>query len=119
MTWRDLLKARRVQRHKTCKTELDGLRAVVERDLKDASLQGLSEDRRFATAYNCALQLAKMAIACAGYRVTAKHGHHEDTFMALELAVGPSVRRLAKYFNTCRRKRNLVDTKYANVDTEA
>ena len=35
-----MLKAKRVQRHKTSKHELDGLRAVVERDLKDASLAG-------------------------------------------------------------------------------
>jgi hypothetical protein len=118
MTWQELLKTRRVQRHKTSKRELDGLRAVVERDRKDASLPGLSEDRRFATAYNCVLQLAKMAIACAGYRVTAKQGHHENTFVALELAVGPPVAKLVKYFDICRRKRNLVDYSLANVVTE-
>jgi hypothetical protein len=118
MTWQQLLKTRRVQRHKTSKHELDGLRAVVERDLKDASLPGLSEDRRFATGYNSVLQLATMTIACAGYRVTAKQGHHENTFVALELAVGPQVAKLAKYFNTCRRKRNLVDYNLANVVTE-
>ena len=31
------------------------------------AIPALSEDRRFATAYNAALQTAKMAIACAGY----------------------------------------------------
>ena len=118
MTWQELLKAKRVQRHKTSKHELDGLRAVVERDLKDASLAGLSEDRRFATAYNCVLQLAKMAIACAGYRVTARRGHHENTFVALGLAVGPPVAKLVQYFDACRRKRNLVDYHLAHVVTE-
>lgn len=95
-----------------------GLRAVVERDLQDAWLTGLSEDRRFATAYNCVLQLAKMAIACAGYRVTAKRGHHENTFIAVRLAIGPSVANLSSYFDTCRRKRNLVDYNLADVVTE-
>jgi hypothetical protein len=118
MTWQQLLKTRRAERHRTSKHELDGLRAVVERDLRDASVAGLSDDRRFATAYNCVLQLATMAIACAGYRVTAKQGHHENTFVALELALGPRVANLAKYFNTCRRKRNLVDYNLANVVTE-
>jgi len=118
MNWQQLLKTNRAQRHKTSKQELDGLRAVAERDLKDASLPGLSEDRRFATAYNCVLQLATMAVACAGYRVTAKRGHHENTFVALELAMGPSVAKAAKYFNTCRRKRNMVDYNLANVVTE-
>jgi hypothetical protein len=41
----------------------------VGRDLADAAIPGLSEDRRFATAYNAALQTGKMAIACAGYRI--------------------------------------------------
>jgi hypothetical protein len=54
------------------------MRALVARDLADAQVQGLSADRRFATAYNAALQTAKMAIACAGYRVTAKAGHHRS-----------------------------------------
>lgn len=118
MNWQQLLNTNRAQRHKTSKHELDGLRAVAERDLKDAYLPGLSEDRRFATAYNCVLQLATMAVACAGYRGTAKRGHHENTFLALELAMGPGVAKLAKYFNTCRRKRNMVDYNLANVVTE-
>ncbi len=57
------------QRHKTSKKELDNMRALIARDLADASLAGLSADRRFATAYNAALQAANMAIACAGYRI--------------------------------------------------
>jgi len=71
VTWARLLANNEVQRHKTSKKELDKLRAVIRRDLADASLDGASADRRFATAYNAALQAAKMAIACAGYRVAA------------------------------------------------
>jgi hypothetical protein len=41
------------------------MRALIARDLADASLAGLSADRRFATAYNAALQAANMAIAYA------------------------------------------------------
>ena len=69
MTWTQLLATNEVQRHRTSKKELDKLRAVISRDLADASLKGASADRPFATAYNAALQAAKMAIACAGYRV--------------------------------------------------
>ena len=65
MTWTQLLANNEVQRHQTSKKELDKLRAVIRRDLADASLDGASADRRFATAYNAALQAAKMAIACA------------------------------------------------------
>ena len=50
------------------------MRALIARDLADAAVPGLSADRRFATAYNAALQVANTAIASAGYRVTAKTG---------------------------------------------
>ena len=55
------------------------MRALVARDLADG-IAGLSADRRFATAYNAALQAVNMAIACAGCRVTAKTGHHKISF---------------------------------------
>ena len=107
-----------MQPHTTSKLELDALRAVIERDLHDASIPGLSADRAFATAYNAALQTSKMAIACAGYRVVAMKGHHQVSLQAAELAIGPSVSRLLVYFDTCRRKRNTVDYDLANVVSE-
>jgi uncharacterized protein (UPF0332 family) len=115
MTWQQLLSARHVQTHTATKRELDDLRAVIERDLHDAGLTGLSADRSFATSYNAALQTAKIAIACAGYRVVAKKGHHQVTYEAAELAIGPTVSKLTAYFDTCRRKRNTLDYDIANV----
>ena len=66
------------------------MRALVTRDLADSKVSGLSADRRFATAYNAALQAAHMAIACAGYRVTAKSGHHKVAIESVKLAVASS-----------------------------
>jgi hypothetical protein len=66
------------------------MRALVARDLADASVEGLSADRKYATAYNAAVQAANLAIACAGYRVTAKTGHHKITFCSSNLALGPA-----------------------------
>ena len=80
MTWTKLLGSHDVARHRTSKKELDDIRALVARDLADAKVAGLSADRRFATAYNAALLATHMAIACAGYRVTAKTGHHKVSF---------------------------------------
>jgi len=71
------------------------MRAQVARDLADAQVPGLSADRRFATAYNAALQAANMAIACAGYRVTTKTGHHKVTVDAITLALGSAARPFA------------------------
>jgi hypothetical protein len=94
------------------------MRALVARDLADAQVRGLSADRRFATAYNAALQTANMAIACAGYRVTAKAGHHKVTVEAITLAVGAAVSAYADYLETCRRKRNVIDYTRSHVATE-
>lgn len=99
--------------------ELDALRTLIARDLADASITGLSPDRRFATAYNAALQAANMAIACAGYRVTAKSGHHRIAIAGMELTLGPRAKRYAEYFETCRRKRNLIDYTRSSVATES
>ena len=68
-----------------------------------------------------ALQTANMAIACAGYRITAKTGHHKVTLEAITLAVGSAARAYADYFETCRRKRNVIDYTRSHVatDTEA
>src|SRR5438552_13248178 len=89
MTWQGLLQAQRIKPHRSSRQELDDLRDVIERDLQDAGVRALSPDRRFATAYNAALQLAKIVIACSGYRVVGS-GHHLTTFEALEIAMGSS-----------------------------
>lgn len=95
----------RVASHVTSKAELDDLRAAIERNLNDASINELSSDNRFAIAYQAALLAAKMAIACAGYRTTGL-GAHQATFQALKLALGSSVNETADYLDRCRRKRN-------------
>lgn len=64
------------------------MRQLIARDLADLALSGLSADRRLATAYNAALQAANMAIACAGYRITAKMGHHKISLESAALALG-------------------------------
>jgi hypothetical protein len=56
---------------------------VIVRDLEDAAIQELSDDRRFATAYNAALQTATMSIACAGFRLATSPGHHRFARLAL------------------------------------
>jgi hypothetical protein len=118
MSWKVLLASRVVQPHKTSKKEIASLRQLVARDLTDAAIKDLSADRRFATAYNAVLQVSKMAIACAGYRVTSGAGHHQKSFEAVELALGKQSEPLADYFETCRRKRNHIDYDSSEVATE-
>ena len=117
MSWKKLQAEGKVHAHKTSKKELGDLRAVIVRDLEDAAIQELSDDRRFATAYNAALQTAKISIACAGFRLASTPGHHRLTFEAARLALGASATRSLDFFEACRRKRNVIDYDHASVAT--
>jgi hypothetical protein len=59
----------------------------VARDLKDSQAQDVSDDWRFAIAYNAALQAATAALAAAGYR-TSRDNHHYRVIQSLELTLG-------------------------------
>ena len=117
MSWKKLLQEHKVHHHRTSLQEATELRRLIARDLADASIPTLSEDRRFATAYNAALQTARMAIACAGYRIASVPGHHRLAFEGAKLALGKSAAHLTDYFDACRRKRNEIDYTGATVAT--
>ena len=73
----------RLQQHSTNNNEIQSLFKLVERDLKDAKIELLSTDRRFATAYNAALQLATIVLHAARYRVKSSvGGHHWITVLS-------------------------------------
>ena len=118
MTWKKLLDTNRVDAHATSKQELDDLRRAIKRNLKDASLEGLSADNKFGLAYEAALLVAKMAIAAAGYRVKGL-GAHQTTFTALKLVLGEDLSDTASYLDRCRRKRNDLSYDTAEVVTAA
>jgi hypothetical protein len=117
MSWKKLEAEGKVHAHKPSKREVDDLRAVILRDLEDAEIQELSDDRRFATAYNAALQTAKISIVCAGYRLAGTQGQHRLTFDAARLALGASATQALGFFEACRRKRNVIDYDHASVAT--
>ncbi len=55
MSWKQLLAERSVLPHRASRSELDGLRGAIERNLRDATLQALSADNKFGIAYEPAL----------------------------------------------------------------
>ena len=120
MSWKSLLAANRIRAHRTSKAELDELREAVDVKLKDAASTSISPDTRFTTAYGAALLLAKMTLACSGYRLDSKSGgHHVTAFEALPLALGAKSQTLADYFEVSRRKRNEIDYDRAFVASDA
>lgn len=71
-------------------------------------MAGLSAESRFQLAYVAALELATAAVLAAGYRVKARLGHHQLTFLAAGVALGAEAAEVIPYFDRCRRKRNVV-----------
>jgi len=97
-----------MRHHRTNPQEITSLFQIVERDLADAAITALSADRRFATAYNAALQAATAVMYSEGYRAHGT-GHHLTTFEFLKEAMCPDIASSADYFDNCRRKRNRAD----------
>jgi hypothetical protein len=83
MTWAKLLASNNVTRQPATKKELDNLRSIVSRSLKDVTAPGLSADARFIMAYDAARTLSLMIVRASGYRPKAAGGRY-NTFLALE-----------------------------------
>jgi hypothetical protein len=53
--------------HKTTQQEIDGLFSIVERELKDSQISGISSDGKFTHAYRASLTLATILLYVSGY----------------------------------------------------
>ncbi len=117
MSLQEFLASGRLKRHKASAQDVGKLFDVVKRDLADAQVKGLSEDRRFTIAYNAALQAGRAFLAAEGYR-TAGQGHHHTVFQALRLLMDPVHHHVLDYLDDCRSKRNLADYLGTEVASE-
>ena len=119
MTWAKLLANNVITAEPTSKQELDNLRSIVARSLKDVDVRGLSADARFVMAYDAARTLSKMVVRASGYRPRTVGGHY-NTFLSLEIA-DPAFAKLSAYFDGCRTKRNVSEYGFAGgaTDTDA
>src|SRR5436853_570914 len=100
MSWKRLLANKNVVREPPSKTELDNLRSIVARSMKDVAAPGLSADARFVMAYDAARTLSLMVVRAAGYRPRTVGGHY-NTFLGLE-AADTAFAKLSAYFDGCR-----------------
>ncbi len=82
MSLEDWLEDDHLREHKSSLQEIAGLFKVAERDLTDCQVPDISNDRKFAIAYNAALQFANIALHAEGYRA-AGEGQHYWTFQSL------------------------------------
>lgn len=118
MNLRRFLEGGQLRQHRSSPTEIRDLFRVVDRDLKDAAVRGVSDDLRFQQAYQAVLTLGKAILAAAGYR-THGAGHHWVTFQALREILGPDFHETLDYFESCRGKRNVLEYDRAGEVSEA
>lgn len=105
MSFADWVKNGWLVAHKSSKQEIANLLGIVARDLKDSQAKDVSDDWRFAIAYNAALQAATAALSAAGYRAS-RDSHHFRVIQSLELTVGKD-RKFVLAFDAFRKKRNV------------
>lgn len=90
----------------TSRDEIKSLLTIVRRDLKDANMTAISEDRRFEAAFNAARTAATIALRASGYRTSTQLGHHVKTIESLELTIKADSKMIQK-MKTFSRKRNV------------
>ncbi len=91
--------------HRTSAQEIGDLLAVVDRDMRDCAVPGLSPDWRLNIAYNAALQAGTVALAACGYRAS-REAHHYWGIESLVFTIGAES-SLVRRFDQFQKKRNI------------
>lgn len=75
--------------------------------VEESQIPGLRTSRQFQILYEAAYRWSEMVLRSEGWR-TKGEGHHETLFSALPHFLGDRVMKIARYFDRCRRRRNIV-----------
>jgi hypothetical protein len=116
MTLEQWLNNRWLVEHETSQDEIDGFLSLVERDLQNAAVAGLSPDWGLAIAYNAALQCALAALAAHGFRPGRGSSHHYYAIQSLQFTLGIDD-AVIRTLDAFRKKRNIADYERAGVVT--
>jgi len=82
---------------------------AAQRNIRDAQLEGLSNETRFDTGYKAIMQLANAALQASGFRtLTSKPGHHQTLIQSLMKTVGIETDRMI-VLDALRKQRNVTD----------
>jgi hypothetical protein len=89
-----------LKKETTSPQEIADQLGLVSRCMKDAGVEGISDDLRFYTAFNAILALANTALRANGYRTTTQPGHHTRTIETLEYTIqadGKTIRKIMAF----------------------
>lgn len=95
----------KLQASATSLAEITQLFAVVDRELHDAQLDGLSTDNRFTHSYEATLILCTIALRASGFKVRKGESSHVNTIQSISMTLGSSHRHLEDEFDLARRRR--------------
>jgi len=101
--------------HETSREEIQNLFSLIKRDLKESQIEDLSDDWKFAIAYNACLQCCTIPLYCSGFRPGRGQSQHYRTITSLTLTLGEEYQEIKNYLDACRAKRNVSD--YDRVGT--
>lgn len=104
--------------HQTSAQEIEGLLSIVEREIKDAQVKGISPDGKFSHAYRASLTLATVLLYVSGYMPARGQSHHYRTIAAIPLILGAGSKDDTNYLEKCRVKRNAAEYDAANEASE-
>lgn len=119
MPFDELLRRRRIHRHRATSAEIERLLALADRDIQTARRTMAEDwDWGFSIAYNAVLQAARAYMYSQGFRPASEQGH-KNTFAFLREALGEEHASLVGYFDRMRTKRNQAIYDVAGLITEA
>ena len=114
----DLLRKRKIYRHRASQEEIERTLQLADRDLRMARVTMAEDwDWAFSIAYNAVLQSARAYMYSRGFRPAAEQGH-KNTFAFMRAALGSDFASLIGYFDRMRTKRNQAIYDVAGLITE-
>lgn len=114
----ELLRKRKVYRHRASRGEVERLLQLADRDIRMARLTMAEDwDWAFSIAYNAVLQSARAYMYSQGFRPAAEQGH-KNTFAFMKAALESEFATLIGYFDRMRKKRNQAIYDVAGLITE-
>ncbi len=107
MSLQDWLQIGHLSKHEATVAEVGNLLGVVDRELADAGVVGVSDDGRFRNAYEAALILCKLALHARGFEVQKRApGHHSYWINSLEFTLGAEYKATAIHLSKCSKLRH-------------
>ena len=104
-TW---LQIGQLTKHQITVAEVRNLLGVVDRELADAGVVGLSDDGRFTHAYDAALLLCKLTLHASGFEVQKRTpGHHNLWINSLEFTLGDTFKETSIHLSKSSKLRNM------------